>query len=84
MYNVQIIYLQNRVPLMTNHAVALHNIFTQGRMNGLKIEGGGGRVSRDATMVGVERENFENLEPLDRRKRPFESVNQSLNTQNRV
>ena len=22
-------------------------------------------------MVGVERENFENLEPLDRRKRPF-------------
>ena len=83
MYNVQIIYLQNRVPLMTNHAVALHNIFTQGRMSGLKIEGGV-RVSRHATMVGVERENFENLEPLDRRKRPFQSVNQSLNTQNRV
>ena len=26
---------------------------------------GGGRISRGATMVGAERENFEDLEPLD-------------------
>ena len=31
----------------------------------------GGQVSRDATMVGVEQENFENLEPLDRRNGHF-------------
>jgi hypothetical protein len=38
----------------------------------------GGQVSRGATMVGAEREHFQHLEPLGRRKRPFQSLNSTF------
>ena len=38
------------------------------------LGGGGGESHYGATMVGGERENFEDLEPLDCQKRRFQSL----------
>ena len=51
-----------------------HDATEQGRRNLLDIWDGG-RISRGAIMVGAELENSEHLEPVDRRKRPFQSLN---------
>ena len=51
-----------------------HNATEQRRWNVLDISDGG-RIPRGATVVGAELENFEHLEPVDHRKRPFPILN---------
>jgi hypothetical protein len=52
--------------------VQKHHATEQGRGNVFEMRGS------SLTRLGAERENFQHLEPLGRRKRPFQSLNSTF------